>query len=184
MTRFGSDKEQYDAVTVLFHWATAALVIALFGSAMAWSYAPRDWGFRSLETVHVSLGVTLSIVILARLLWRWTAGRRLADIGNPTQRVLAKLVHLVLYGLLVLQVALGFGLEWFGGESLSFFGMASIPSPFAENRDLSQQLEQLHGVVAWSLMVVVGGHAAAALWHRYVNKDAVLQRMLLSRTSG
>jgi len=81
---------------------------------------------------------------------------------------------------LILQLALGFGLEWFDGKALSFFGLFEIPTPFAENRDLSEQLEQVHNLVAWTLMVLVGGHAFAALLHRYVAEDGVLQRMLPS----
>lgn len=167
------------------HWATAVLVLALFGTAMAWSYAPRDWGLRWLSGIHVSLGIALALIVAGRLAWRLTIGRRLPHApGSSLTHLVAKLVHLALYGLLILQIALGFGLEWFGGEALSFFGLFSLPSPFVENRDLSRMLEQVHNIVAWSMMLLVGGHAVAALAHHYVLKDGVLKRMIWPRTAG
>ena len=173
---------RYDAVTVAFHWLTALLVFALFGTAMAWTYLPRDLGLRWLSGVHVSLGVALAGIVIARLAWRLTAGRRIDhESGNPWADLAARAMHLALYGLLIVQVALGFGLEWFGGNVLSFFGLFDIPSPFAASRALSEQLEGLHGAIAWTMMALVGGHALAALWHRYVIRDGVVGRMVPSR---
>ena len=172
---------RYDAVTVAFHWLTALLVFALFGTAMAWTYLPRDLGLRWLSGIHVSLGIALAGIVMSRLGWRLTAGRRIdhrAD--NPLAGLAARVVHLALYGLLIVQVALGFGLEWLGGGALSFFGLFDIPSPFAASRELGEQLEGLHGVIAWTMMALVGGHALAALWHHYIVRDGVLQRMVPS----
>jgi cytochrome b561 len=174
-------EQRYDAVTVALHWATALLVLLLFATAMTWSYAPRDWGLRWLSGIHVSLGIALAIAVVGRLVWRLTLGRRIIEVpANPVAHVLTRIVHGLLYALLLVQIVLGFSLEWLGGEALSFFGLFEIDSPFAENRDLGHQLEQVHGLIAWGLMALAGGHALAALWHRYVVKDDVLQRMLPS----
>jgi len=173
-------ERRYDAVTIFLHWTTAVLVVALFLTSMAWTYAPRDWGLRSLQGVHISLGVGLAAAIVGRLIWRAIFGRRLPGEGPTVSRILAKIVHIGLYALLVIQIALGIGLQWFSGDDLSFFGLLSIPSPFAENRDLGDRLEQLHLIVAWSIMLLAFGHAAAALVHQYVAKDRVLERMLPS----
>jgi cytochrome b561 len=170
--------DRYDAVTIAFHWATAALVLVLFGTALLWQYAPRDWGLRSLQDIHVSLGIALAAVLVGRLAWRFFAARRLPAEGTGLTKLLSRIVHFGLYALLAVQVVLGFGTQWFGGEALDFFGWFSIPSPFAGSRAVSHQLETLHNIVAWSLIYLVGGHAGAALVHRYVFKDGVLKRML------
>jgi cytochrome b561 len=170
--------DRYDAVTIAFHWATAALVLVLFGSALLWQYAPRDWGMRSLQDIHVSLGIALAAVLVGRLLWRIFASRRLPAEGTTLTKLLSRIVHIALYALLAIQVALGFGIQWFGGEALSFFGLFSIGSPFGGDRSLSHQAETLHNITAWTTIYLVAGHAAAALIHRYVLKDGVLKRML------
>ena len=177
-----SRADRYDAVTITFHWLTAALVLTLFGTAMAWTYLPRDLGLRWLESVHVSLGIGLAAVLIGRLVWRPTAGRKLAEPpGNRAVVLASKLVHFALYGLLIAQVALGFGIEWAGGQGLSFFGLFTLPSPFTGDRALAHQFEEIHGVVAWSLIVLAGGHAMAALWHHYGARDGVPRRMIPGR---
>jgi cytochrome b561 len=172
--------QRYDTITIAFHWLTAVLVFTLFGTAMAWTYLPRDFGLRWLSGIHVSLGIALAAVIAGRLVWRAVAGRKLPAAGPAAAHFLSKLMHWALYALLVLQVVLGFGIEWVAGNALSFFDLVTIPSPFAENRDLARQLESLHGFVAWTLMTLVAGHSLAALAHRYIG-DPVLRRMLPAR---
>ena len=117
-----SAQSRYDNITIAFHWLTAILVIALFGTAFAWGYLPRNI-HHLLEGVHVSLGIALAAVLVGRLVWRLTAGRKLAAIGNAVTAPLSKLVHALLYALLAVQVGLGFGLRWLQGEDFSFFGL-------------------------------------------------------------
>jgi cytochrome b561 len=171
-------RERYDRVTIGLHWVTAALVLVLFGTAWLWNNTPREWGLHRLEDVHVSLGIALAVALAARLLWRAFAGRRLAAVGNAVTGTLSKLVHGLLYVLLAAQVGLGFSLRWLQGEEFSFFGLFSVPQLFASNRTLSHQVELIHNYVGWGIVIVAGGHAVAALVHRYVLKDGVLGRML------
>lgn len=173
------ENERYDGVTVGLHWLSAILVLALFGSAMAWTYLPREMGLRWLSGIHVSLGVALALTVIARLIWRLTAGRRLRPVpGKPLSHIAARIVHMALYGLLLVQIGLGFGIEWLGGGAISFFGLFELPSLFSASRELSGRLENAHGLVAWMMMTLVGGHAAAALWHHYAARDSVLTRMV------
>jgi cytochrome b561 len=178
-TESTSAADRYDRITIGFHWVTAILMVVLFGTALYWNYGPVERALRgSLESLHVSLGIALAGVLIGRLVWRALAGRRLPAVGNRVISAASRAVHALLYALLVLQVGLGFGLRWLQGEDFSFFGLFSIPSLFEQNRALAHNLETLHNWTAWTLVIVAGGHAAAALFHRYVLKDAVLRRML------
>jgi cytochrome b561 len=64
------------------------------------------------------------------------------------------------------------------GQSLNFFGLFSLASPFSADRNFAHQLEELHNLTAWALVYLVAAHAGAALVHRYVLRDGVLKRML------
>ena len=44
--------------------------------------------------------------------------------------------------------------------------------------DLSRSLGHLHGLIADALLVVIGLHAAAALYHHFIRRDRVLMGML------
>jgi len=65
-----SHLDRYDAVTIIFYWATVVLVLSLFASAMAWSHAPRDWGARWLTSGHGSQGIALAAALSAA----WSGG--------------------------------------------------------------------------------------------------------------
>lgn len=179
MAHATSTDDRYDTATIVFHWLTALLVVALFVTSLIWKYGPRGGSREELQALHISMGIGLAAVMILRLVWRAFAGRRLAASGNAVTAPLSRLVHWALYGLLVLQVGLGFVLRWYQGEDFSFFGLFDIPQMLSPNRGLEHRIEDLHNIVAWALICLAGGHALMALAHRYVFKDDVLKRMLI-----
>jgi cytochrome b561 len=169
----------YDNGTIVLHWLTAVLAIALFATALWWQYAPRAVRFRfELEDIHVSLGLMLALVVVLRLLWRLLQRHPSGAAGHGLARVLAKTVHVLLYVLLAAQVVLGPSLSGLVGGELSFFGLFTLPNPVGRNREVADLVGQVHNWSAWVLIVLAGGHAAMALLHHYVGHDDVLGRML------
>ena len=174
----GDDGTTYDGVAIALHWATALLVIVQFGSAMTWDYFSKATR-QSMESVHISLGVLLTAVIVARLVWRLMPGHQVSSAGAGWDRLASKGVHYLLYVLLVAQAGFGFGFRWAQGHSVEFFGLFGIPGPYGElARPLRRQLHELHEWVGWAIVIIAALHAAAALYHHYVLKDRVLKRML------
>ena len=174
----GDDGTDYDRVAIALHWATALLVIVQFVSAITWDYFSKTTR-QGMESVHISLGVLLTAVIIARLAWRWMPGHQVTSLGAGAVRVASKAVHYLLYALLVAQAATGFAFRWAQGHSVEFFGLFGIPGPFGElARPERRQLHELHEWIAWGIIALALGHALAALYHHYVLKDRVLKRML------
>ena len=173
---------RYDRVTILLHWLTALLVVSLFALAETWGFLPRGSALQAgAQALHVSLGLLLAAVVIARLLWRGSQGRRLPPATTGLQHLAAKAAHHALYLLLVAQIALGILFRWAEGEPLQFFGLFALPGPYAPDRDLARTLIGLHNTVAWVIIVLAGLHAAAALVHHYALRDGVLRRMLPGR---
>jgi cytochrome b561 len=173
------DPLHYDRITILLHWLTALLVVTLFALAEIWDFLPHDAPLRkNLEELHVSFGLLLTAVLLLRLGWRVTFGRHLLAAATGLQGLAAKAMHIALYILLTVQVGLGFWFRWAQAETFTFFGLFSIPSIMEKNRDLAHTLGDLHDTVAWTIIILAGLHAAAALAHHFVWKDGVLARML------
>ena len=176
-------RARYDGMTIALHWVTALLVVLLFGTAVAWGkLLPREWHLhRPLESVHISFGILLAAVVVTRLVWRIVKGRRLPQAGSRSVHLLSKAVHWLLYALLAAVIGLGFAMRLIEGQDLSFFGLFSIPSMFGSDRALGHTLENLHNIVAWTIIYVAGGHAIAALFHHHVLRDGVLRRMIPAR---
>jgi len=178
----GDDGTNYDGVAIALHWATAALVIANFALSQLWDwFAKPTKGL--LEDTHMSFGVLLAAVIVVRLVWRWIPGHQMSSLEAGWMRLASKATHYLLYALLAAEAGLGFAFRWGAGRPMAFFGWG-IPSPTGEvmGRPLRHQLREFHEWIGWTIVIIALLHALAALYHHYVLKDRVLQRMLPSAT--
>ncbi len=179
----GDDGTNYDRVSIALHWATALLVVVQMALAQLWGLWDRPT-HHVMVVAHMSLGIVLTAVIVARIVWRLIPGHEVpaADVG--WLRVAAKGVHYLLYLLLAAEAVLGFLFRWSGGEEMSFFGLP-IASPFPQwSRAAHHQVGEIHEWVGWTIIAIAAAHALAALYHHYVLRDRVLKRMLPGRSSS
>ena len=108
---------RYDNRSILLHWITAGLVILLWGIAQVIDFFPRGMPRITVRSLHILLGVTLGVVILLRMAWRASSGRRLPLAAPGFIGYGAKIVHYGLYLLVVATVALGIANVWVRGDS-------------------------------------------------------------------
>jgi cytochrome b561 len=173
----GDDGKNYDRTAVTLHWLTALLVVVLFALGQTWGWFPRPTRHLMIVT-HMSLGIILTLVVLARVAWRFVLGHHVRSLESGVLRLASTAVHYAFYILLVTQAVLGFLSRWEGNEAMSFFGV-QIPSPFAgAGQKAAHQLQDIHNWVGWTIVVLAVGHALAALYHYYFLHDRVLGRML------
>ncbi|MGH8294794.1 MAG: cytochrome b [Steroidobacteraceae bacterium] len=167
---------RYDGITIILHWLTAALVVVLWTLGQTIDFFPKGPSKIDARSVHILLGVTLGIVLLARITWRAGAGRRLPLAGARWPGIAAKAVHYGLYALLGATVVLGIFNAWQRGDVL--FNVYTIQKLVPGDVALKRTLEWLHADCADLVLIVAGLHAAAALAHHYLLRDRVLRRML------
>jgi cytochrome b561 len=67
------------------------------------------------------------------------------------------------------------------GFQTVWFGVLPLPDLLDKDKALGDQLAQLHWALNVGLLLLIAGHAAAALWHHIVHKDDTLRRMLPAR---
>jgi cytochrome b561 len=175
----GDDRVRHDGVEMSLHWATAILVVANYLLAQVWDLAQRGTPLRhEMQSLHVSFGLLLIVVLIVRLAWRIGPGRRVPPVATGVLELASRLVHYALYGLLIAVALIGFCFRWAQGEPLAFFGLFAIPSlyPFAKNQ--AHTLGEIHEWLGNAIIILAGLHAAAALFHHFVLRDDVLWRML------
>jgi len=173
----GDDGTTYDAVAISLHWITAFLVIANFALAHTWDwFAKPTQGL--MEDTHMSFGVLLTAVILARIVWRLMPGHQRSAIVSGWVKLASKAVHYLLYALLVVQAALGFAWRWAQGHGVGFFGLFEIAGPYAKlARPTRHLMAEFHEKIGWAIVIIAFAHALAALYHHYKLRDRVLGRM-------
>lgn len=85
----------------------------------------------------------------------------------------------MLYALLVAVPVLG----WINASSrawpLTLFGVVPLPALSPAGSSFGHAMGDVHSVLAWALFALIFLHVAAALLHRFVFRDRVLQRLAL-----
>ena len=71
----GDDGTNYDAVAIALHWATVALVLIQFALSQTWGWFGRPT-HHVMVVAHMSFGILLAAVIIARIAWRLIPGTR------------------------------------------------------------------------------------------------------------
>ena len=124
------------------------------------------------------------LLVLARLIYRLSHG---APPDEPTltwwQKGAAHVTHWGLYLLLLVVPIIGYvGISLYPARDI--FGLFSLPGIVAQNQDAAARVLYWHWVGAVAIVLLVGMHVGAALFHYLIRKDGVLQRMLRCEPGG
>jgi cytochrome b561 len=171
----------YSLLALWFHWLTFLLVaiLAPAGIVMADRAAHNIWGSltNNLYSTHKLIGFALLWMVVLRLAYRLLSGAPQPEPKPPSWQVhISRTTHWMLYALLLIIPLLG----WLGVSmypALEIFGLFSLPA-IAQKSDLANQVFSLHKAAAWVLIALLALHISAALFHHFIRKDGVLQRML------
>ena len=169
-------KERYGSITRVFHWGMALLIIWQFMKFFDRINDGEHWLGETIVPWHVSIGSLLLVLIVLRLIWAATQKNNRPE-QEPSTAFLVKAGHGLLYlGMLLLPIT-GLMIMIGNGYGWNPFGLGLIARGGAEIGWLAT-LGSAHSLIAWSLLILVLGHAGIALLHHFVKKDGVLRRML------
>lgn len=152
----------YSALQIVLHWCVALLILGQFllhdGIGHVWRRVAR--GMTAPDDPLVAQHIAGGLLILAFTLLRLVLHRRRGDLppppgSNPLEDLAARLVHLGLQ-LLLVGLALTGLLAWFGRIAA---------------------MAELHEALTTLLLILLGVHAGAALFHQFVRRDGLLWRM-------
>lgn len=175
-----AEPEIYSVAARRFHWWTVLLILIQLplGIAMT-NYAERT-NFASpsgqLYDAHKLIGMSILILVVARLWYRIAKGAPTDEPSlEPWQRLVSHVTHWAIYALLLIVPMIG----WLAVSAYGPFQPFDIPLPrlIAQNDALAERLFGLHKLVAIVLLLLVGMHIGAALFHYFIRKDGVLNRM-------
>jgi cytochrome b561 len=174
------ESERFDQGSIALHWLTVLLIIVLFASA--WSREALDHDTRlasALMTAHRTTGVVTWIVGWVRLVWRQKSAilPPFPESMPKLQQWIAKANEYGLYVLLVAQPISGLGHVVFHGHQFKLF-IWEVPALVEPNSAIRSTFAVAHEFGAKALVALIALHAGAALFHRFVLRDRVLQRML------
>jgi cytochrome b561 len=180
--------ERWSPPVLALHWLSAALILALLalGAYMTHGFADAARRF-DLYQLHKSLGFVALALTLARLGARGASRAPPPLVSTPAwERRAAALAHGALYALTLIAALSG----WFVVSSAivavptRFFDLFVIPGIPGVGPVQFGAATALHFFVVWLLAGLVALHIAAALKHRFVDRDAIWSRMAPKRPAG
>jgi cytochrome b561 len=169
--------------TRALHWIVAALVLGLYVHGLWMEDLPRDQHAFQIW-LHAAVGATLLAFAAVGFVW-WLLNAAPKDpAGTPAwQRRAAHGVYWALYALIFATVFAGWALTGTLREpvAIEMFGFIGLPPLSATGSSTHELYEEAHELFANALIALVAVHVAAALYHHFVRRDAVLWRMLAGK---
>ena len=176
---FKNTAERYGALSIGLHWLMLLLIASVYACIELRELYPKGSDPReALKMWHFMLGFSVFFLTFLRLAARLCAPSPRIVPDLPTrQKQLAALMHIALYALMIGMPLLGWLLLSAAGKPIPFFGM-ELPALIAPNDDLAGLIKEIHETFGTVGYFLIGGHAAAALYHHYFLRDNTVTRML------
>ncbi len=179
--------EHYTAIAVALHWLVALAILLMLGLGLTMVHgtvAPIT-KFK-LYQLHKSVGITILILVVLRILWRLThRPPPLPEAMPRLEKHAAEGTHFLLYGLMLGMPLVGWALVSSSPLNIPtvLYGVLPWPhlpvfSTLPNKAPVEATLKLVHAYGAFVLIAVVLLHAAAALRHHVVLRDEVLRRMI------
>ena len=177
---------RYDGIAILFHWLVAVLIIANIG--LAWSLDSFDHHSPEHDrilTIHKSIGTTVLLLAVPRLIWRWMhPAPPLPETIPRWKRIAARTDQALLFAVLFIMPLSGLIDAGAFSQPVHYFFLFDLPALTGHDEPLGHiafAIHQLCALILYGLLLV---HAGAALHHHYVLKDGILRRMLPRATDS
>lgn len=174
---------KYTLLMRLLHWLIAIGILGMIGLGWYMHGLPDEHPDKyTLYNLHKSVGVTLLGLIVIRLLARFSSPiPELPPALRWWEKLLTKLTHFLMYILMLAVPVSGYLMSDFAGFPVEWFGLGEIPGFVPDSMDNSEYAEEVHEILPYILLGLVGLHVLGSLKHRFLdkNKDTdVLKRMI------
>ena len=177
MSSLSNTGSVYGPLSKFFHWVIAVLVILM----LLISFFLGDIPDKVLKGVafnaHKLTGLTILSLMVLRLIWTLFNPKPSLPFTPLWERFAERLVHWSFYIALLLMPIAGWVGSVAGGRPPRL-GNFTFNLPIEKNESLSDLSFSVHNTVAFIIIALICIHVLAALFHYFIKKDKVLQRML------
>ena len=174
---------RYSKVAITLHWLMALMIIGNLAGGFLHDFIPRGSPERALVMgLHVSFGLTLIALTLARLGWR------LANPPPPlpayfisSERLLAKVGHWAFYVAMLALPMSGWLMAERNERPLLYFFAVEVPKA-GIGKALAQSTNEVHEILGWVMLALLALHIAGVIKHLVMDRDNLLPRMGIGKS--
>jgi cytochrome b561 len=162
------------------HWLTALVVFVLIPVGLYMADLPDNAPNKgTIYELHKSFGFIVLLMVALRVFLRVTGGA-VAPVPTLTsfERIASSTVHYLLLTLLIIVPWAGFIATSGCCAPLKLFSTLPIGLPIQLSEGSVKIIFTVHKYGAILMGTLALGHAGAALFHHFVRKDNVLNRMM------
>lgn len=155
--------KRYHPILVTLHWLT---VIFMLGAGFL-----SEGGGDSPINLHMILGAILLVIMVARLIARFSTARPAAlDAGNPFFNMVSGLTHMGLY-------VAAFSILGIGGAIAVRRNLVGYLMDANAQISRAGFLGEIHHLFYFLAMALILLHVGAAFYHQFMLKDNIFSRM-------
>jgi len=170
-------RQRFTPLQRLLHWLMAVCILAMLfiGVGMVSTVMPK---YLPLIAIHKSLGITILVLVIIRLVVRLRYGAPAlpADLPEP-MRLAAHLSHYALYALMIGMPLIGWAMLSAAAYPIVVFGGVYLPAILPQSASLHSLLRAAHFYLAFLFFALILLHLAAALFHALIRRDGVFDSM-------
>ena len=173
--------ESYHVFSKIIHWVTALLILGLLFIGFYMSTLAFSEDKLSLYGWHKSFGLLALILVSVRVVWHAVKRKskpKPLSTHKKWEHVIASLTHIFLYFALFIMPISGWVMSSSGDFTVKFFGF-NVPDLTQKNKSLFNSYREIHEILAYLLLLIVGLHIVGALKHHFIDQDTTLRRITL-----
>lgn len=156
--RVRNSTQDYGAIAMALHWAVVVLVLGAWLIGQFGDELPRGAIPDSGLFVHMSLGLAIIGLVIARLFWR------LSDPPPPPEKSplgawgewASKAIHYLIYVVLIAVPIAGIVVQFARGHALPIFGLLEIASPWPADHVFAHDIKEVHEILANGMLALIG----------------------------
>jgi cytochrome b561 len=172
-----TERTQFAFQSRILHWLMAAMLIAMLfiGVSMVASLG----NYHKLISIHRPLGILILIFAAVRLINRLlTTMPPFPPTMSQRERFIATASERLFYALMLALPLVGWGMLSAGHYPIVMFGAFHLPPILPPKPMLFAVLRETHTILAYLLFVTFLAHLSAVLFHTFILRDGLLNRMV------
>jgi cytochrome b561 len=168
---------RYGLIAKWLHWIIFLLLFCQVTGGYFLDFIPKE--IRPVVyNIHKLIGITILVLMICRAIWALTNPKPLLPLSTRLwEQLVERLIHFFLY-LAVMAMALAGWIGAVAGGKPPHVGDLWLSLPIPVDKVIAKTAFSFHSTIAIILIILVSIHAAAALFHYFIKKDHVLQRMM------
>jgi cytochrome b561 len=112
------------------------------------------------------------------LVWRLFNPVTLPTTLTAWELYLSRFTHWMLYLLVLVMTFLGWAAANARGWDVKLFGLITLPALAPNGSAWGHEAGDIHGILVYVLLGFIVLHVAGALYHYFIRRDRIMQRML------